>query len=69
MVKLWRCSICGDPYIGGSPPDKCPFCGDTSVGSRLWRSDLHDSIYFSCCDRVLVCDDLGLFEETEELDD
>lgn len=27
MVKLWRCEICGDPYIGGSPPDNCPFCG------------------------------------------
>ena len=27
MVKLWRCEICGDPYIGNSPPDNCPFCG------------------------------------------
>ena len=27
MVKLWRCSICGDPYIGNSRPDNCPFCG------------------------------------------
>ena len=27
MVKLWRCEICGDPYIGDSPPDDCPFCG------------------------------------------
>lgn len=27
MVKLWRCEICGDPYIGSSPPDNCPFCG------------------------------------------
>ncbi|GAG36539.1 unnamed protein product, partial [marine sediment metagenome] len=27
MVKLWVCVICGDPYIGGSPPDCCPFCG------------------------------------------
>lgn len=27
MVKLWRCEICGDPYIGESPPDNCPFCG------------------------------------------
>ncbi len=27
MVKLWRCVICGDPYVGGSPPDNCPFCG------------------------------------------
>lgn len=27
MVKLWRCEICGDPYIGDSPPANCPFCG------------------------------------------
>lgn len=27
MVKLWRCLICGDPYIGESPPTNCPFCG------------------------------------------
>lgn len=27
MVKLWRCEICGDPYIGDNPPDNCPFCG------------------------------------------
>ena len=27
MVKLWVCEICGDPYIGSSPPDNCPFCG------------------------------------------
>jgi len=27
MVKLWRCLICGDPYIGTSPPSNCPFCG------------------------------------------
>jgi len=27
MVKLWRCEICGDPYIGDSPPTNCPFCG------------------------------------------
>ncbi|MCX8021244.1 MAG: hypothetical protein N2745_00530 [Syntrophorhabdaceae bacterium] len=27
MVKLWRCIICGDPYIGENPPKNCPFCG------------------------------------------
>ncbi len=27
MVKLWRCEICGDPYIGDAPPANCPFCG------------------------------------------
>ena len=27
MVKLWRCIICGDPYVGSAPPQNCPFCG------------------------------------------
>jgi rubrerythrin len=27
MVKLFRCEVCGDPYIGESAPDNCPFCG------------------------------------------
>jgi rubrerythrin len=27
MVKLYRCQICGDGYIGVSPPTNCPFCG------------------------------------------
>lgn len=27
MIKLWRCEICGDPYVGESAPDNCPFCG------------------------------------------
>jgi len=27
MVKLFRCRVCGDPYIGTDPPNRCPFCG------------------------------------------
>ena len=27
MTKLWRCEICGDPYVGDEPPANCPFCG------------------------------------------
>ncbi len=27
MVKLYRCEICGDSYVGENPPDRCPFCG------------------------------------------
>lgn len=27
MIKLWRCEICGDPYIGDEAPSNCPFCG------------------------------------------
>lgn len=27
MIKLYRCVICGDAYIGANPPSNCPFCG------------------------------------------
>ena len=27
MVKVFRCRICGDPYIGTEAPAQCPFCG------------------------------------------
>ena len=26
-VKVFRCRICGDPYIGSEAPKQCPFCG------------------------------------------
>ncbi len=28
-VKVFRCRICGDPYIGTEAPSRCPFCGAT----------------------------------------
>jgi rubrerythrin len=27
MIKVFRCRICGDPYIGSEAPIQCPFCG------------------------------------------
>lgn len=30
-VRVFRCKICRDPYIGEEPPSRCPFCG--AVGS------------------------------------
>ena len=26
-VKIWKCIICGDSYIGEERPTRCPFCG------------------------------------------
>jgi rubrerythrin len=26
-MKLFRCQICGDPYLGEERPVNCPFCG------------------------------------------
>ncbi len=27
MIKVWKCKICGDPYLGDEAPKQCPFCG------------------------------------------
>jgi rubrerythrin len=26
-MKVYRCIICGDPYLGEDKPSNCPFCG------------------------------------------
>jgi len=28
-VNFYRCSICGETYLGPKPPSRCPFCGVT----------------------------------------
>src|SRR4030043_749809 len=37
-VKVFRCRICGDPYIGLEVPTRCPFCG----ASQRFFVDAHD---------------------------
>ena len=27
MMNPYRCEICGEPYLGPNPPERCPFCG------------------------------------------
>ncbi|MFQ6107109.1 MAG: rubredoxin-like domain-containing protein [Thermoplasmata archaeon] len=41
-VKVFRCRICGDPYIGVEPPARCPFCGALAtyfVEAGQWDPD------------------------------
>ena len=41
-VKVFRCRICGDPYIGVDPPTRCPFCGAKTeyfVEADDWNPD------------------------------
>ena len=41
-VKVYRCRICGDPYIGEEIPKQCPFCGAHQqffVEARDWSLD------------------------------
>ena len=41
-IKVFRCRICGDPYIGSEAPKQCPFCGATQrffVEAQDWNPD------------------------------
>jgi rubrerythrin len=41
-IKVFRCRICGDPYIGSEAPKQCPFCGADQrffVEAQDWNSD------------------------------
>lgn len=38
-MKMFRCLICGDPYMGSGKPSNCPFCGapeEYLVAGREW---------------------------------
>ncbi len=44
-MKLYRCRICGDTYLGAERPSHCPFCGaelDYIVESRDYPADIND---------------------------
>jgi rubrerythrin len=41
-IKVFRCRICGDPYIGSEAPMQCPFCGAPKrffVNAKKWESN------------------------------
>jgi rubredoxin len=41
-VKVYRCRICGDPYLGTEPPTQCPFCGASQeflIDAKDWDSN------------------------------
>jgi rubrerythrin len=41
-VKVFRCRICGDPYIGAEAPKHCPYCGAQQrffIEAKDWNKD------------------------------
>ena len=41
-INVFRCRICGDPYIGSEAPKQCPFCGAAErffVEAQNWNPD------------------------------
>lgn len=55
MVKLWRCEICGDPYVGGEPPANCPFCGAAKKHIKLAKvAEVNFDVELSVKDKANV---------------
>jgi rubrerythrin len=41
-IEVFRCRICGDPYIGAEAPKQCPFCGAAQIyfiEAQNWNTD------------------------------
>lgn len=41
-IKVFRCRICGDPFIGSEAPKQCPFCGAAQrffIEAQDWNPD------------------------------
>ena len=41
-IKVFRCRICGDPYIGSEAPKQCPYCGASQrffIEAQDWNPD------------------------------
>lgn len=39
-MKVFRCKICGDPYLGEEIPTNCPFCGAPAkyiISAKEWE--------------------------------
>lgn len=48
MLKVWRCKICGDGYLGQDKPTECPFCGaDTKYIALGKEYDIPDTVTLS----------------------
>lgn len=58
---LWRCEICGDPYIGDKPPSNCAFCGVKQKYMKLAKlANVDFNVELSDIDRKNVETALGL---------
>lgn len=44
-MKMYRCKICGETYLGSEPPAMCPFCGahrEFLIDPRDYPMDIND---------------------------
>jgi rubrerythrin len=46
-MQVFRCRVCGDPYLGEEKPSNCPFCGAPSkymIYADAWRDPVIDKL-------------------------
>ena len=46
-MKMYRCRICGETYLGGEAPSHCPFCGahrELFVDTTEYPEDINDIV-------------------------
>jgi rubrerythrin len=42
-MQVFRCKLCGDPYLGEEKPTNCPFCGaprEYMIFAEAWRDPI-----------------------------
>jgi len=42
-MKIYRCRVCGEAYVGGGKPLNCPFCGAPDkyiILAKNWKEDM-----------------------------
>jgi rubrerythrin len=46
-MKVFRCKICGDPYLGEEVPTNCPFCGAPAkymILAKDWKEPMIEEL-------------------------
>jgi rubrerythrin len=59
-MKLWRCQICGEPYLGERRPTNCPFCGAherSMVPQEALELEIDNTGFYACAARKSTSDE------------
>ena len=62
--KLYKCQICGDPYIGDDAPVNCPYCG----AKKHHFVDAHDYINKFAQENNFTSDEMDNFQAALDIE-
>jgi rubrerythrin len=62
--KLYKCQICGDPYIGDAAPINCPYCG----AKQRFFVDARDYISPFTQEHNFTIEEMGNFKAALEIE-